>query len=68
MEETDTVVIGAGAAGLACERELVAAGVDVVVVESRNRIGGRIETLRCPGRRALFSSGKGHEVVSVPSA
>ena len=49
MEETDTVVIGAGAAGLACARELVAAGVDVVVVESRNRIGGRIETLRVPG-------------------
>jgi monoamine oxidase len=36
------VVVGAGLAGLACARELRAAGVDVVVLEARSRIGGRV--------------------------
>jgi monoamine oxidase len=36
------VVIGAGFSGLAAAHELRAAGYDVVVVEARNRIGGRV--------------------------
>jgi len=40
----DTVVIGAGVSGLACARRLVENGLDVTVLEARNRIGGRIET------------------------
>jgi monoamine oxidase len=44
--DADVVVIGAGASGLAAGRSLAAAGVDVVVVEARDRIGGRIRTLR----------------------
>ncbi|HEY4307385.1 MAG TPA: NAD(P)/FAD-dependent oxidoreductase [Gemmatimonadaceae bacterium] len=44
--KTDVVVIGAGAAGLAAARALDAAGLDVVVLEARERIGGRILTLR----------------------
>jgi monoamine oxidase len=44
--KTDVVVIGAGAAGLAAARALDANGVDVVVLEARERIGGRILTLR----------------------
>lgn len=38
------IVIGAGIAGLACARELERARVDVVVLEARDRIGGRIWT------------------------
>jgi monoamine oxidase len=38
-------VIGAGAAGLAAARELVAAGIDVTILEARDRIGGRILTV-----------------------
>lgn len=38
------MVIGAGLAGLAVARELQAQGFDVVVVEARDRIGGRIWT------------------------
>jgi monoamine oxidase len=43
---TEVVVIGAGAAGLAAARALVDKEVDVVVLEARERIGGRIFTKR----------------------
>ncbi len=39
--EADVAVIGAGLAGLITARQLAAAGVDVVVLEARNRPGGR---------------------------
>lgn len=38
------IVIGAGLAGLSAARDLQAAGAEVVVVEARDRIGGRIWT------------------------
>lgn len=40
------VVVGAGVAGLAAARALVAAGREVVVLEGRERIGGRVVTSR----------------------
>lgn len=43
-ERTDVVVIGAGFAGLVTARELGAAGLDVLVLEARDRIGGRTWT------------------------
>jgi len=41
----DVVVIGAGAAGVAAGRRLVAARKKVLVIEARNRIGGRAWTV-----------------------
>jgi monoamine oxidase len=41
--EADVVVVGAGLAGLAAARRLVAQGVSVVVLEARERVGGRVE-------------------------
>jgi monoamine oxidase len=45
-EGADVVVIGAGVAGLACARALVDAGGKVVVLEGRDRVGGRVWTSR----------------------
>ncbi|MGF1432243.1 flavin monoamine oxidase family protein, partial [Kitasatospora sp. LaBMicrA B282] len=41
---TDVIVVGAGAAGLSCARRLRAAGLSVLVLEARDRVGGRIRT------------------------
>jgi monoamine oxidase len=39
----DVLVLGAGLAGLAAARDLAAAGADVLVLEARDRPGGRVE-------------------------
>jgi monoamine oxidase len=44
--ETDTLIVGAGAAGLAAALELGAAGRHAIVLEARDRPGGRILTDR----------------------
>jgi monoamine oxidase len=39
--ESDVVIVGAGLAVLAAARKLTAAGIDCVVLEARDRVGGR---------------------------
>jgi len=41
----DVCVVGAGFAGLAAARALRKRGADVVVLEARDRVGGRTETV-----------------------
>src|SRR5689334_4754619 len=45
----DVLVLGAGVAGLAAARELSRAGLRVVVIEARDRVGGRIFTQHVAG-------------------
>jgi monoamine oxidase len=51
-QEPDVVIVGAGSAGIAAARRLLAAGFTVTVLEARDRIGGR----------ALTRPFKGHPV------
>ena len=49
MADYDVVIIGAGAAGLAAASTLVRAGRTAALIEARDRIGGRVYTIRPPG-------------------
>ena len=47
--QVDVVVIGAGSAGIAAARRLLRPGLSVLVLEARDRIGGRAWTVRGEG-------------------
>lgn len=67
----DIAIIGAGAAGLAALRELDRAGCEVCCLEARDRIGGRILTVRDPASPlpielgAEFIHGRSPEIWSI---
>jgi len=46
LDGTSVLVAGAGLAGLAAARDLIAMGANVTVVEARERVGGRVWTIR----------------------
>ncbi|WP_178372169.1 flavin monoamine oxidase family protein [Chitinophaga jiangningensis] len=46
MKQADIIVIGAGAAGLMAASRLTRAGKKVIVLEARERTGGRIHTIQ----------------------
>ncbi|MFJ9413341.1 flavin monoamine oxidase family protein [Streptomyces sp. NPDC101227] len=54
----DVIVLGAGLAGLAAARDLRAAGADVLVLEARDRVGGRVEQAVLPGGRLVQLGGE----------
>jgi monoamine oxidase len=58
MAKTDVVVVGAGLAGLSAARDLARAGTDVVVLEARNRPGGRVEQTELADGRLLQLGGE----------
>lgn len=51
MDATDVAVIGAGLAGLSCARALEESGLEVLVLEASDRVGGRIGTRLVDGYR-----------------
>jgi len=71
-EETafDAIIVGAGVAGLAAARELTQAGVRAVVLEARDRLGGRVHTLSHSlpypiELGAEFIHGRPHELIGA---
>lgn len=74
MSDADVLIIGAGVAGLAAARELSAIGSKVIVVEARDRLGGRIYTHREQALRvpvelgAEFIHGKPPEIFDIVEA
>ena len=48
-ETADAVVVGAGLSGLTAARELTRAGLDILVLEARNRPGGRTHATTVEG-------------------
>ncbi|MCI0688572.1 MAG: FAD-dependent oxidoreductase [Sporichthyaceae bacterium] len=54
----DVIVLGAGLAGLSCARDLARGGADVLVVEARGRVGGRVEQTALPDGRLVQLGGE----------
>jgi monoamine oxidase len=55
---TDVVVLGAGLAGLSAARDLVRGGAEVLVLEARSRVGGRVEATTLPDGRIVQLGGE----------
>lgn len=58
MSNHDVIVLGAGLAGLSAARDLTAAGTDVIVLEARERAGGRVEQTRTADGRLVQLGGE----------
>jgi monoamine oxidase len=56
-ELCDVAVVGAGLAGLVAARDLRAAGLDVLLLEARDRVGGRTLSEPIPGTDQVIEMG-----------
>jgi monoamine oxidase len=54
----DVVVLGAGLAGMSAARDLVAGGADVLVLEARSRVGGRVHAATLDDGRRVQLGGE----------
>ncbi len=54
----DVAVLGAGLAGLSAARDLQRSGADVIVLEARDRVGGRVEAVTLPDGRTVQAGGE----------
>jgi monoamine oxidase len=54
---TDVIILGAGAAGMSAAIELSRAGLKVLILEARDRVGGRMFTVRDPALAAPIELG-----------
>lgn len=57
MMETDIIVVGAGASGLAAAYELSLVNKKLIVLEARNRMGGRIHSIADPKFAGVVETG-----------
>lgn len=64
-ERTGVVIVGAGFTGLSAALELARAGKDFLLLEARDRVGGRVEAIR-NGLGELIDSGGQFFCVDMP--
>jgi monoamine oxidase len=70
MRRADVAVVGAGFAGLTAARRIAAAGHSVLVLEARDRVGGRAHNLKLHGgavseRGATFAGPTQHHILAL---
>jgi monoamine oxidase len=68
MDHYDTIVVGAGIAGLTAAHLLTGAGRDILVLEARDRVGGRVVTDRRYGLATDLGASWIHGVIDSPVA
>jgi monoamine oxidase len=56
-DNPDVIILGAGVAGLSAAAELSRAGLAITIIEARDRVGGRIFTVRDPDCNATIELG-----------
>jgi monoamine oxidase len=66
VSETEVVIVGGGAAGIAAARRLTDAGVDCLIVEARDRLGGRAFTAEVGGHPVDLGCGWLHSADRNP--
>lgn len=68
MDTVDTIVVGAGISGLSAARLLARAGRRVLVLEARDRLGGRVYTERTGGHVTDRGASWIHGITDSPVA
>jgi len=68
LDEPPTVIVGAGLAGLRTADLLRQAGVPVIVLEARGRVGGRVLTVRAPFDDGLHAEAGAIRIASAHRA
>jgi monoamine oxidase len=58
LSSVDVVVVGAGLAGLTAARNLVAGGKSVIVLEARDRVGGRVYDIKLNNGGTMEAGGQ----------
>lgn len=66
MNDVEVAVIGGGSAGVAALRTLVDAGVDAVLLEAKDRLGGRAHTVHYAGMPLDLGAGWLHSAPHNP--
>jgi monoamine oxidase len=64
--ETEVAIIGGGAAGIAAGRRLNAVGIDCLLIEARDRLGGRAWTVNAAGHALDLGCGWLHSADRNP--
>ncbi|XP_057871797.1 protein FLOWERING LOCUS D [Cryptomeria japonica] len=64
VTKANVLIIGAGLAGLAAARQLMAFGFTVAIVEGRNRPGGRVYTRKLEGGGQMAETDLGGSVIT----